>query len=202
MRKSNWTILAVLAVAAGFFLWLWYYLGFNFVDDPLDLVLAVAWWAMVVALAVGIHAAESKRRRRVRTTYLAPDVLFNSEAGFVNLGAFEEGTTLADALEYTLAGLKYTFDRKDPSSDALGATGEPVGAAGPEAVDGDFASSEGPAEVRPQGPVRFEHIVRTDKFDKDDAEKWEGEVVDVKTRRAVPFKGKEELSELLAAQPI
>ena len=140
MRKSNWTILAVLAVAAGFFLWLWYYLGFNFVDDPLDLVLAVAWWAMVVALAVGIHAAESKRRRRVRTTYLAPDVLFNSEAGFVNLGAFEEGTTLADALEYTLAGLKYTFDRKDPSSDALGATGEPVGAAGPEAVDGDVAS--------------------------------------------------------------
>ena len=54
MRKSNWTILAVLAVAAGFFLWLWYYLGFNFVDEPLDLVLAVAWWAMVVALAVGI----------------------------------------------------------------------------------------------------------------------------------------------------
>ena len=77
-----------------------------------------------------------------------------------------------------------------------------MGAAGPEAVDGDVASSEGPAEVRPQGPVRFERIVRTDKFDKDDAEKWEGEVVDVKTRRAVPFKGKEELSELLAAQPI
>ena len=63
MRKSNVIILAVLAVAAGFFLWLWYYLGFNFVDDPFDLVLAVVWWAVVVALVVGIHAAERKRQR-------------------------------------------------------------------------------------------------------------------------------------------
>ena len=53
MRKSNWLILAVLAVAAGLFLWLWYYLGFNFVDDPFDLVLAVVWWAVVLVLAGG-----------------------------------------------------------------------------------------------------------------------------------------------------
>ena len=102
MRKSNVIILAVLAVAAGFFLWLWYYLGFNFVDDPFDLVLAVVWWAVVVALVVGTPAAERKRQRRVRTAYLAPGVLFNSEAGFVDLAAFEEGTTLVDALEHTL----------------------------------------------------------------------------------------------------
>ena len=89
MRKSNWLILAVLAVAAGLFLWLWYYLGFNFVDDPFDLVLAVVWWAVVLVLVVGIHTAEKKRRRRVRTAYLAPGVLFNSEAGFVDLEAFE-----------------------------------------------------------------------------------------------------------------
>lgn len=47
--------------------------------------------------------------------------------------------------------------------------------------------------------MRFERIVRTDKFDKGDAGKWEGEVVDVKTQEATPFKGKEELSALLAA---
>ena len=41
--------------------------------------------------------------------------------------------------------------------------------------------------------------MRTDKFDKGDAGKWEGEVVDVKTQEATPFKGKEELSALLAA---
>ena len=196
MRKSNVIILAVLAVAAGFFLWLWYYLGFNFVDDPFDLVLAVVWWAVVVALVVGIHAAERKRQRRVRTAYLAPGVLFNSEAGFVDLAAFEEGTTLVDALEHTLADLKYSFDRKDPADEGAAA---PDGAVPSAAMAGDVASSEGPAEVRPQGPVRFERIVRTDKFDKGDAGKWEGEVVDVKTQEATPFKGKEELSALLAA---
>lgn len=200
MRKSNWIILAILAVAAGFFLWLWYYLGFNFVDDPFDLVLAVAWWAVVLVLVFGIRAAESKRRCRVRTAYLAPGILFNSEAGYVNLSAFKEGTTLADALEYTLAGLTYAFDRKDPASDERGATsgleGAPVSEAG-----ADPASGERLAAAEPQGAARFDCIVRTDKFDKDDVDKWEGEVVDVKTKRAVPFKGKEELSELLATQP-
>ena len=41
--------------------------------------------------------------------------------------------------------------------------------------------------------------MRTDKFDKDDADKWEGEVADVRTQEATTFKGKEELSVLLAA---
>lgn len=205
MRKSNVIILAVLAVAAGFFLWLWYYLGFNFVDDPLDLVLAIVWWAVVLVVIFGIHTAEKKRRRRVRTAYLAPGMLFNSEAGFVDLDALEEGTTLVDALEQTLVGLKYTFDRKDPADEdaAAAASG---GAATPAAAEGLPASSEAPAAPgaepapgKPRGIVRFERIVRTDKFDKDDAGKWEGEVVDVKTQEATPFKGKEELSALLAA---
>ena len=197
MRKSNVIILAVLAVAAGFFLWLWYYLGFNFVDDPFDLVLAVVWWAVVVALVVGIHAAERKRQRRVRTAYLAPGVLFNSEAGFVDLAAFEEGTTLVDALEHTLADLKYSFDRKDPADEGAAA---PDGAVPSAAMAGGLsASDEAAASAKPRGTMRFERIVRTDKFDKGDAGKWEGEVVDVKTQEATPFKGKEELSALLAA---
>ncbi|MEI3232783.1 MAG: hypothetical protein V8S24_17045 [Gordonibacter pamelaeae] len=190
MRKSNVIILAVLAVAAGFFLWLWYYLGFNFVDDPFDLVLAVVWWAVVVALVVGIHAAERKRQRRVRTAYLAPGVLFNSEAGFVDLAAFEEGTTLVDALEHTLADLKYSFDRKDPADEG---TAAPDGAVPSAAMAGGLsASDEAAASAKPRGTVRFERIVRTDKFDKGDAGKWEGEVVDVKTQEATPFKGKED----------
>ena len=113
MKKSNWIILAVLTVACGFFLWLWYYLGFNFVDDPLDLVIASVWWAVVIVLVIGIHTAEKKRQKRVRTAYLAPGLLFNSEAGLVNLDTFEAGTTIADALERMLAGLKYSFDRAD-----------------------------------------------------------------------------------------
>ena len=145
MRKSNVIILAVLAVAAGFFLWLWYYLGFNFVDDPFDLVLAVVWWAVVVALVVGIHAAERKRQRRVRTAYLAPGVLFNSEAGFVDLAAFEEGTTLVDALEHTLADLKYSFDRKDPADEG---TAAPDGAVPSAAMAGGLCQAPRHREVR------------------------------------------------------
>ena len=158
MRKSNVIILAVLAVAAGFFLWLWYYLGFNFVDDPFDLVLAVVWWAVFVAWVGGIHAAERKRQRRVRTAYLAPGVLFNSEAGFVDLAAFEEGTTLVDALEHTLADLKYSFDRKDPADEGAAA---PDGAVPSAAMAGGLsASDEAAASAKPRGTVRFERIVR------------------------------------------
>lgn len=166
MRKSNVIILAVLAIAAGLFLWLWYYLGFNFVDDPLDLIIAVVWWAVVVALVMGIHTAEKKRQKRVRTAYLAPGMLFTSEAGLVSLDTFEEGTTLTDALEQTITGLKYSFDR---------------------------------ADLPERDEVTFERIVRTEKFDKDDGDKWEGEVVDVKTQEATSFKGREELAELIAA---
>ena len=44
-----------------------------------------------------------------------------------------------------------------------------------------------------------EHLLMALADDKGDAGKWEGEVVDVKTQEATPFKGKEELSALLAA---
>lgn len=166
MKTSNWIITAVLTVAAGFFLWLWYYLGFNFVDDPLDLVIAIVWWAVVLVAVFGIYFAEKKRKQRVRTTYLASGRFYNTEAGLVSLSTMEEGTTVADALQTTLSGLKYSFSREEL----------------PEEED-----------------VKFERIVRTEKFDKDDAEKWEGEVVNVQTKEATPFKGKEELAQLLAA---
>lgn len=166
MKKSNWIILAVLTIGAGFFLWLWYYLGFNFVDDPFDLVLAIVWWALVLVAVFSIHAVEKKRQQRVRTTYLAENKMYNTEAGLINLEELEEGVTLTDALETTLAELKYTFDRED---------------------------------LPEEEEVKFVRIVRTQKFDKDDADKWEGEVVDVSTKEATPFKGKEELAQLLAA---
>ena len=166
MKKSNWIVAAVLAVGAGLFLWLWYYLGFNFVDDPLDLVVAIAWWAAVLGASLGIRFAEKRRQVRVRTAYLAEASLFNSEAGLLPLEGFGEGATMADALQQTLSGLKYNFDR---------------------------------AGLPQREEAGFTRIVRTERFDKDDAEKWEGEVVDVRTKEAVPFKGKEQLAGLLAA---
>lgn len=47
MRKSNYLILGILVVASIFFLWMWYALNFNLVDNPLDLVLTIVWWAVV-----------------------------------------------------------------------------------------------------------------------------------------------------------
>ena len=120
MKKSNWIILVILAVACGFFLWLWYYLDFNLVDNPLDLVLAVAWWVVVVALVLGIRAAEKRREERVRTAFIAPDALFTSEGGLI---AFEAGASPIMVLQHALEELKYNFDRADlPEKDQVSFT--------------------------------------------------------------------------------
>lgn len=107
MRKSNWIILAILAVASAFFLWLWYYLNFNLVDNPVDLVFTVVWWAVIIAACVGIHLAEKKRRERIRTAFLAPGMIYNGEAGVIRL---EPGSSVTEALRQMLAGLEYGFD--------------------------------------------------------------------------------------------
>ena len=62
MRKNNWIVTAIAAVACGVLLWAWFALGFNHVDDPLDLVVAVAWWLVVAAVAGGIVWAEGVPR--------------------------------------------------------------------------------------------------------------------------------------------
>ncbi|MEG0374040.1 MAG: hypothetical protein RR547_07790 [Raoultibacter sp.] len=166
MKKSNWIILAALTVAAIFFLWLWYYLGFNVIDNPFDLVIAIVWWTVVLVAVFGIHFAEKKRQQRIRTTYLAHGKLYNIEAGLVGLHELEKGATLTDALQATLAQLKYSFYRKDLPQDET---------------------------------VEFEHIVRTENFDENDEEKWEGEIVDLQTKQTIPFRGKRELARLLTA---
>lgn len=117
MKKSNWIILAVLLVASIFFLWLWYYLNFNLVDDPFDLVLTIIWWVLVAVACFAIHRAEKKRQERVRTTFLAPSQLFNCEAGLLPM---EDGATAVESLEQTLAGLEYNFHMEDfPNKDKV-----------------------------------------------------------------------------------
>ena len=110
MKKSNWVILAVAAVLSAFLLWLWYYLSFNLIDDPLDLVLSVVWWAVIIAAALGIRAAEKKRQERVRTAFLAPGCIYNREAGLLSLAP---GASPVMALQAVLEGLKYGFHAED-----------------------------------------------------------------------------------------
>lgn len=108
MRKSNILIVVILAVGSVFFLWLWYFLQFNLIDNPLDLVVTIVWWAVIIAACVIISQVEKKRQERIRTAYISDTMLFNPEAGMVSTSQTGVIVTLAGVLE----SLKYNFDIK------------------------------------------------------------------------------------------
>ena len=105
MKKSNVIVLAVAALVAAFLLFLWYYLGFNHIDSPFDLVLTVVWWLGIALIVGGIIYVERKRQRQIRTIYVSPTALYNSEQGIVAL----HGTTLMEAMRGILGELEYSF---------------------------------------------------------------------------------------------
>lgn len=110
MKKSNWIIFGVLVVVSAFLLWLWYYLNFNMIDNPFDLVLSILWWVIVVVAAVAIWQIEKRRQERVRTIYVGERFLFNSEAGKKGYTGSEQ---LMEEMGQTLEELKYNFHRED-----------------------------------------------------------------------------------------
>lgn len=109
MKKSNWLVLGVMAVVSVFLLWLWYFLGFNHVDDPLDLVLSIAWWVVIVLSVLVIARVERARRERIRTVYVGDATVFNSEAGVVSYA----GVGLVGTIGGILDRLDYGFERED-----------------------------------------------------------------------------------------
>ena len=108
MKKSNFIVLGISAIAAALLLALWYYLGFNHIDNPLDLVLAIVWWIGIVVIAVVIARLERQRQRQIRTIYVSPTALYNSESGVVGL----KGATAVEGMQSILRNLKYGFDKK------------------------------------------------------------------------------------------
>lgn len=109
MKKSNFFFLGLSAIAAAFLLFLWYWLGFNHIDNPLDLVLAILWWVGIVVIALVITKLEKNRRRQIRTIYVSPTALYNSEKGVVGL----KDQTTVDAMEQLLQELEYNFNKED-----------------------------------------------------------------------------------------
>lgn len=109
MKKSNYLVLAVSALVSVFLLYIWYAYGFNKIDNPLDLVISIIWWLLIVVLVVLINRWEAKRQRAIRTVYLAPAALYNSEVGVRQLDA----AAPADAAEAVLRGLEYGFGTKN-----------------------------------------------------------------------------------------
>ena len=110
MKKTNIVFLAVAAVVSIFLLWLWYFLNFNLVDNPLDLVLSIIWWVIAVGVIFAVTKVEQRRQQRIRTVYLAKGEMFNSEEGLV---AIESKEGLADSMKEMLVDLEYNFKRND-----------------------------------------------------------------------------------------
>lgn len=185
MKKSNWIILAVLLVASIFFLWLWYYLNFNLVDNPFDLVLSIVWWVLVAVACFAIHKAEQKRQERVRTTFLAPSQLFNCEAGLLPV----QGASAVESLEQTLAGLEYNFHMEEfPNK---------------EKVKFDYVVHSSKFEFEKDDEQQQQDASAPQAADADKAEirvtEWEGEVVNVANPDDDPqkFSNREELEAIL-----
>jgi hypothetical protein len=105
MKKSNVLLIVIAVVLSAFLLWLWYDLGFNHIDNPLDLVISIIWWVIMVLAIACIVKVEKTRREKIRTAYLSDYSIFNSEAGMVAL----DGANVLDLLEQTIADLKYDF---------------------------------------------------------------------------------------------
>lgn len=112
MKKSNWIVLAIAVLIDVFLLWLWFFLGFNQVDSPLDLVISIIWLAVIVAVIVGVNRLERQREKRLRTIYVSPTAVFNKERGLVSLGS---AAAAPSVMEGILKDMEYDFDLKEMS---------------------------------------------------------------------------------------
>ena len=81
MRKTNWIILTVSAIFAVLLVMLWYYLDFDAIDAPLDLVLGIVWVVGVAIVAIVLTRLENKRRLLLRTMYVNGPLCFNTAVG-------------------------------------------------------------------------------------------------------------------------
>lgn len=175
MKKSNVILTVLIAVVSVFLLWLWFFLGFNKVDSPLDLVMSVIWWVIVVVGIVLVVKTEKTREEKIRTVYVGKGRFYNSESGVLTL---TEGAGVADSIAAVLASLEYGFDRADaPDPDD-------------EKDPADWTHVVRTSEYKPARDS-------DDGSGEHEKESWEGEVVVVETGRSVPFSSREELAAII-----
>lgn len=48
MKKNNWVFYGIAFIASVILLVVWFFLGFNHVDAPLDSTLAMVWWILIL----------------------------------------------------------------------------------------------------------------------------------------------------------
>lgn len=110
MKKSNWIGLAIAVLVDVFLLWLWFFLGFNRIDSPLDLVISIIWLVAIVAVAAVVNRLERQREKRLRTIYVSSTAVFNKERGLVSLGS---AAAAPSVMERILRDMEYGFDLKE-----------------------------------------------------------------------------------------
>lgn len=202
MKKSNVIISALLAVLAGFFLWLWYFLGFNRIDDPLDLVLAIIWWAVIVVAIGVIIKTEQIRRRRIRTVYVGDAATFNSEKGLMSFAAEKP---MQDVIASILENLKYDFTREDfPEEEKFQVkyfvrTKEYKAEETAEQDQSAQTADQADAADVVDATVPLDEAAASTKPATSEQKKWKGEVVVVDTKEEHPFDTPEELASILAS---
>lgn len=176
MKKSNVIITVILAAVSIFLLALWFWLGFNEIDSPLDLIISIVWWAVIIVGIAVVAKTESTRRQRIRTVYVADDAFYNSEAGNRVLA---QGASATEAIAGMLAGLQYGFDKADAPTKP--GTNQPVDYRYVvRSTKFDQGSSSGSGQqAGAQGGT------------------WEGEVVTVATGDVRPFANKRELAAII-----
>ena len=110
MKKSNWIGLAIAVLVDVFLLWLWFFLGFNRIDSPLDLVISIIWLVAIVAVAAAVNHLERQREKRLRTIYVSSTAVFSKERGLVSLGS---AAAAPSVMERILRDMEYGFDLKE-----------------------------------------------------------------------------------------
>ena len=186
MKKSNVIIFVLLAIASAFLLWLWYYLGLNKVDEPLDLVLSILWWIVIIVSVVIIVKMEQIRRQRIRTVYVSKGSTFNSEKGLVSLVG---GLPMQEVIASILENLSYNFSRVDfPDKEVF----EVKYFVRTKEFKKAKPDEEAPSSSVQQNPAGEE----TASLGQDI---WRGTVVIVDTKEEKPFESPEELATILGS---
>lgn len=112
MRGSNWLTLGIAFLISVILLGAWFGAGLNKVDGPVDIIATAVWWAAILTAGLAIVLAERTRRRRLRTAFLAPGVIFNPEMGFVLI---PEDQSPVAMLQKMLDKMEYRVPQEPPA---------------------------------------------------------------------------------------
>ena len=114
MRKGNWLVIAILFGASVLFLIMWHHFDFDLIHG-VDLAITIFWWVIILGVCIAIKLAEEKRRQSVRTAFLAPGLIYNSESGIVRVPSDED---MVSALQQVLANLRYDMVKAEVPKDS------------------------------------------------------------------------------------